>query len=639
MLHVGLVMGCQIVFKKGGDNLSLHIVHSHNGKRADEHINKEAAFLITNKKGGYLSLGGNSFTHMQGLFFFDEDTFCPFKTVENIIIDRKIVGLRNSFSTVERVYGEGCDEEFTLINNAMCYTVKNYSGKIVLDLDFRRMFDYDGHGRIYSVVREDDDIIIKYDKYTDDSLTQVALTRFLVIKGASSYEAVNAWDQKEYMYDSRRGSKSVFYTYKAISIPCTGSISLVFSYGKTAEDAREQARMVHENKGYYLSSMRKYMTHTFGSRDLTADIASKAVDDLLMTVDVKSDASESKKRTGVFAGLPWFHQFWSRDEIVSLRALMIQGKYQLVKTIIFSYLDSLSDEGLLPNRLPHSEIKSIDSSGWLFVRIHDFLLELVSKKVVDKYLSESEIRQVRARLENAILGMTHNADGGFVKGALQESWMDTKEAKRSGAFIESQAFALAMMRLHNELARATRAKQLFIHLETEYCQKIKSAFFKDGKLLDTIGGEIPGEVSRPNVFLAYYIYPELLSPDEWKQVFDNSLKDLWLDWGGLSTIGHSTPYFKGEYTGESDASYHNGDSWFFVNNFAAIAMNRLDKNHYAKYINRIYHASREEMLFSGFVGACAEVSSAKELRSEGCLAQAWSAATFLELLHEMNGAK
>jgi glycogen debranching enzyme len=210
--------------------------------------------------------------------------------------------------------------------------------------------------------------------------------------------------------------------------------------------------------------------------------------------------------------------------------------------------------------------------------------------------------------------------------------MDTKKARRKGSFIEVQALFLSMLRMHNDLAKLTKTKALFKGIEKDYQEAVRKFFFKDGMLLDTY----PDEANniRPNIFLAYYAYPDLLSKAEWKLAFDNALKELWLDWGGLSTIQHKSPDFKQEYTGENDDSYHNGDSWFYVNNYSALAMYRLDSAYYAKQIDRIKHASREELLFSGFIGCAAEVSSAKSLRSEGCLSQAWSAASYVELLYE-----
>ena len=195
-----------------------------------------------------------------------------------------------------------------------------------------------------------------------------------------------------------------------------------------------------------------------------------------------------------------------------------------------------------------------------------------------------------------------------------------------------------MINLHNHIAGITKSKQIFSSLEKEHKQRVREEFFKDGILYDTVySGVVDNDNTiRPNVFLAYYVYPGLLTQNEWKQVFDSALKELWLDWGGLSTISHNSPLFKPEYTGQDDLSYHNGDSWYYINNYAAIVMHRLDKKYYSKQIKRILEASKEEMLFSGFIGCCAELSSAKYMKSEGCLSQAWSAASFIELIHELH---
>ena len=81
---------------------------------------------------------------------------------------------------------------------------------------------------------------------------------------------------------------------------------------------------------------------------------------------------------------------------------------------------------------------------------------------------------------------------------------------------------------------------------------------------------------RPNVFLAYYIYPNLLKKTAWNKVFDNALRKLWLPWGGVATIDKDSHLFQGEYTGQDNKSYHRGDSWFFLNNMTAICMRKLD---------------------------------------------------------------
>ena len=40
---------------------------------------------------------------------------------------------------------------------------------VYIDLDFRAIFDTDDKGRIYSIYKHDDLIIVEYTKYSDDS--------------------------------------------------------------------------------------------------------------------------------------------------------------------------------------------------------------------------------------------------------------------------------------------------------------------------------------------------------------------------------------------------------------------------------------------------------------------------------------
>jgi glycogen debranching enzyme len=223
---------------------------------------------------------------------------------------------------------------------------------------------------------------------------------------------------------------------------------------------------------------------------------------------------------------------------------------------------------------------------------------------------------------------------------------------REGFRIEIQALRLKMYALMKELCKLTGDKK---HSEYERLEKntkeaVKKVFWEPPVLIDGTDSEGKEDRTiRPNIFIAYYIYPELLKLEEWDECFEYTLKRLWLSWGGLSTIDKRDKLFYDEYTGENNKSYHRGDSWFWINCLAAICMHRLDNDlgktigftnekkigKYKIAIDKIIDACCEEILFKGFIGHHAELSSAKELRSEGCMCQAWSAAMFIELINEI----
>jgi glycogen debranching enzyme len=203
---------------------------------------------------------------------------------------------------------------------------------------------------------------------------------------------------------------------------------------------------------------------------------------------------------------------------------------------------------------------------------------------------------------------------------------DWKNDAREGARIEIQALFLAALRLLRKIDKADP-------FEKELARKVRKEFF-DGKILADGAGD---KTIRPNVFIAAYAYPELLTKKEWIMCFESMLPKIWLSWGGLSSIGKSSPLFTSHNTGESAESYHRGDSWFWINNLAAIVLHRLDKDRFKKYIDKILKASIKEMLYMGVTGYSAELSSAAELKSQGCFCQAWSSAMFIELIDEIYG--
>jgi len=182
--------------------------------------------------------------------------------------------------------------------------------------------------------------------------------------------------------------------------------------------------------------------------------------------------------------------------------------------------------------------------------------------------------------------------------------------------------------MENVSKKLGKPSKNYKNLLSQTLSKARETFFKGGILWD---GENDSSI-RPNIFLAHYIFPDLLSKKEWRTVFQNSLESLWLEWGGISTIDKKNALFCHFYTGQNNKSYHRGDSWFFVNNIAAISLHKIDPSFFREYIQKILGASLEDNLFNGFIGHSSELSSSARQDASGCWCQSWSNATLVELV-------
>lgn len=683
------------------------------------------SFLITNKIGGFLSLSSvKNISRYQGSYFLKQTSdinWKLFKVIEDIKIDKTPTHLINNFYNIERWYGkedekdkagkawsanpsstniintnsanptkEAAKEEFYMHkSNAFVYTLENYNGYIELTLDCREIYDFNDKGRIYKIYKKPDFLIIEYTKYNEPDSSSLSnpdsfnsknadYKIYLVIKGCSEYEQIDKWVPVEYEYDTKRGTEpKKIYAYKAIKIPVKNKISLIFSYSDDLNEAKETAYDMDMNYKKYITYDDEYlktickMPYDSKIYDEDLKLAYKNCIKSLNDLHVEFDGN-----FGLFAGLPWFYHFWSRDETISTIGLMNEEQFLESKRILFKQLDNLNQNGRLPNRIPSSDLDSADSVGWCFKRIND-LMELTKIRLqFRQYFSMNDLLYVKDKLRESIVKhLKYFTFSGLAYNRPLETWMDTdykaassdgKSDDREGFRIEIQALRLNMYKMMKELCDATGDKSRYDEykrLENETKTIVREKFWTSSILADgiiNIANYKKDETIRPNIFIAYYVYPELLSNKEWEICFDNALKKLWIDWGGISTIDMNNKLFSDEYTGENNKSYHRGDSWFWINCLAAICMQRLEKqlknkNNYNKnpdektkkskksrdnrkyreYIHKIINACCEDILFNGFIGHASELSSAKELRAEGCLCQAWSAAMFIEMINEV----
>ncbi len=551
----------------------------------------DGAFILPGD--GYFSLGGNS--QYQGWVV---DTY---KILANIYREEEPRELINEYKKVTRRYDDG-DETFYLTDDVLHYEP---CGDATIELDCRPIHDFHDQGRIYRIEQRKGDVtLVHYTKYATDELERVTHEHYIAVKGAQLHP--QDWMERQYSYDERRHAQSTFYTYKARLEPMQETVT--FAAATSPEDAIAKANRKH---GETVTTP----THD----DLTAGTALHGLKSL-------------EHGEELYAGLPWFFQHWYRDHLVSLSGYRAATEYWRVKDVLLHILSDVHQDGWTRNHTSDGDLRSADATGWLFYQLHELCTDVPLYDV----FSTEELERIADLLDIITEGITgQHYRNGLVDNGPLETWMDTGKAGRgrSGCRVEIQALYARMFRFGRFLQDHVSVDQDYERLE-ENLRANTRHYLLDDVLHDGYDGELD-RTTRPNVFLAFHVYPDLLSQDDWEATFDHALDKLWLDWGGLASIDQDHDLFCPEYQGQTNESYHFGDSWYFVNNISALAMHRLNAEKYNDIVERIYQASVDEMFGSGYAGRCAEVSSASERRSEGCRLQAWSHATLLELHSEL----
>jgi glycogen debranching enzyme len=555
-------------------------------------------FLVSNTSGNFALFGIKS--RYQGVFFSNQDKV--FKTIAHIDLKGMPGAILNELWKVTRDR-EGVQESFWFARNLPVFFYE-LSEPAKVDILFDCKLNYDNRvwGRNYEFIAQDKALLVHFEKKNDsrESDEHGEYNYWLALYGCE-FEKLEQWEEQHYSFDELRNSQPFS---RWVLRGCRANGSFVMAFSKSKDEALSIAKSSWKRKNELAKDAEEYASSVIGRLKVKND------DVRIAAECARYSLACLRSNHGLYAGLPWFHQRWARDELISTKALLHSDQKSLAKVILFSWMEKLLPGGKLPGTLT----SFIADAGWLFLRFEDYLPEL--KKQEKAWL-------VR-KLEFFLGEVEKNLKDGLVVNGARETWMDSID--RPGARIEIQALTLAACRLLRLLGKTSP-------LEQKLKARVKESFWKGKHLAD--GAE--DDTIRPNVFIAAYAYPELLSKKDWLACFDTILPKLWLDWGGISTIDKTHPSFTANHSGENPKSYHSGDSWFWLNNLAAIVLFAFDKKKYKNYIQHILKASTQEILYEGVVGHHAELSSASEFKSQGCLAQAWSAALYVELVEELFG--
>jgi hypothetical protein len=464
---------------------------------------------------------------------------------------------------------------------------------LALTLDIRGMYQSPDLGRSYQVREVPGGLFVQYE---DHLLGQPV---YVAIKTDGELCLDEWWEEVSYPWDTARHSgpekKHVY------NLAVCNATWIALGASANAEQA-QQACTVASQTSFPVVGIG--IAHT--SDTLTQEV--KAA-----TVGAKNTLEMLMHTTGTYAGLPWFHQVWARDELIA--GLGMPEAEQL--SIIQKYIGTALQEGELPTFVGSGTVCA-DGVGWLALLIREYGL---------KKLTDTDQKKVTKFLRDAVKGLKehHLSPEGLITSDHNATWMDT--IGREGCRIEIQTmFGLAL----ELLSDLTEDKSLNQERET-FLSLVKQHFYQRGVLWD--GAE--DSTIRPNVFLAYLLQPDLLKSQEWERAFGHALSALRTTWGGLTSLDRKDKKFQDLSTGETNESYHNGDSWFFVNNLAGVALNRFGMKMFKPVVEELLRSSTEEILWKHVVGHAGEIASAKDGTSWGCGCQAFSAGAYLLFTGEL----
>src|SRR3989344_5143690 len=595
----------------------MFLLHQIGNHKIQKDIVGDPQFLLTNKRGGFFYWQENPTSRYQGLYFMGGEKML--KTVAQIRLGVSLASKRvkNNFWNFEVERSSGLVERFFMDprTDSLIYELNNpISFSLVLDC--KEIFDNDSDGRFYDISEEDGCVVISYAK------KQGGVARynyFLAVAGKDyTFERKGEWEPQKYAYDeARRGPPYERYVFNAGVLK---GKEFVFSAGIDKEEAKKTARAVLKDKERVKELLSEKFNDFVAANQVPIEGEEIKMARLAAKFSLQSLAvfGESHSPVGLYAGIPWFAQFWFRDFAISAPQLDLE----IEKAIFLNCLDKYEQDGA------EALSPAADTEG-LFFRVVDDLLRKGA-------LSEEE----RARVKKLLLKYIEEIlplkmKDGLVFGGPKATWMDTafKGCGRCGANIEIQALALGALKL----AYALTKDRKYAQKEYELLKTVRANFWDGAILADGLGDK----TIRPNIFLAYYFYPDLLLEHEWVKCFENYLKALWLSWGGLASLQKDHPNFCGRYRGcgEPDQSYHNGDSWFFLNNIAALALFKVGAKKFEEEIKAIMSAGTNDILWNGVTGYSSELSSADNFSPAGCFAQSWSAATYAETVENIYGGR
>lgn len=374
---------------------------------------------------------------------------------------------------------------------------------------------------------------------------------------------------------------------------------------------------------------------------------------------ISLDALVTRQRgPGIWAGLPWFNNYWGRDTFISLPgALLVSGQFEQAKRILENFARfQLTDEnnpllGRIPNRITNEEIiyNTADGTWWFIRALYEYYLF-----TGDRAFLKAMFPHVRLAIQGAIKYRT-DANGYLTHGDA-ETWMDAVGSEgpwspRGNRAVEIQALWYTALHIGARCAR-------FLHTDQEeaarwlaLAEKLRENFNRDfwdstrQGLFDHLNADgSPDRALRPNQIFAVTVpelddIPPLLTKSRQQAVARlvteqlttrHGVLSLWYRDRNFHPYHHYLPYYP------PDAAYHNGLIWSWLAGPVLAAQLKFNQIFAADTL--FLDEARQIMRYDA-IGNFAELlepvlrKGQTEPRVSGAISQAWSLAEFLRIFY------
>lgn len=344
---------------------------------------------------------------------------------------------------------------------------------------------------------------------------------------------------------------------------------------------------------------------------------------------------------GMYAGLPWFTDFWGRDMFISMPgAVLCTGQFDTARDILASfarYQDTISTSptyGRVPNRLNLEGIlyNTTDGTPRFVMQVHDYL-----KYTGDTAFVKEIYPSVKIATDASL--RLYTDEKGYLTHADADTWMDAKRqskypcSPRGNRAVDVQALWYTQLMNASDLARYMNREEDAQRWNLA-AERLRSNFEQDfvdtaaQSIYDHLNTDGSGDAQfRPNAIYAL----DLVSDPDLKM---HETKEVWerlvYPWG-VSSLDQSDeqfhPYHEQWYRYHKDDAYHNGTIWLWNN---GMAMQRMIENGQADIAYTLFRNMNRQALAEGAVGSLSENADAWPragqtwVRRSGTFLQAWS---------------